>query len=751
MRTIFGVVALTFVASAVVAQTPIDRYATFVASFDNAVQPDYAAGDWRAAVSGEAELVEGRFGKALHIPDGRSVEFSADQKINLEAGTVEFWLLWTEELATAESSVSIFGMVTPEAGNYVNFNKISPTRLGMPVKQGPPGEGEWTWQRVDVDPTDWETPSWHHFAGVWEGGITALYVDGELTETAEGGAGFVEQPETFSFGRGPLTIDEVRISSMARTPEEIAAVANAEPGEETSIYLTDLAPASMEQQMGEVGIDSYLAIDEREMPLVIGRTAYARGVAIRAPGSVEFVVPEGMTALRGVYGASPFGREGANVDLTFSADGTGLQECTGLSADGEATPLTLAVQPGQTLRIEASPAGDAPGGVAVLSDAMLLGEGVEPPPSFSRELSADELTLQQMRTRVAEFSFELPDAPKGYVIYADHPVDEVDPAVEPLHESFPAALEIAAAPGEYEAAEFGVFAARDLSGINVTVTDLSGDAGTIGGDDVKVQLIRRVLMRKGYWMPRLPSNYETVSRFIFPNREFWLPESNFKEIYVLAHVPEDAVPGDYAGTLTVSADGADPTEMALNLTVRPVDLIQPTDRRYGMYYRANTLLDRPDEVNDAEFADMAAHGCTMIKGHTAINWFENEDGTIGWDFDLIRTTLEQGLEHGFFGEITIYDSLMRLAALMDLRGLDEEGEGDPVSENEEFLAIAERAFAELAELQAEYPQYEFLLTHMDEVFGRGRLPRYLDYAEVVRKTSDFRLYITLSYTRGASR
>lgn len=752
MRTILGLVALaialTLAAGAAMAQTPIDSYTTFMASFDNSIQPDYAAGDWRAAAGGEAELVEGKFGNALFIPDGRSVTYSADQKINLSAGTIEFWLLWTDELAGAEDSVSIFSMVTPEAGNYINFNKIGPTRLGMPVKQGPPEEGQWTWQRVDVDPTGWETPSWHHFAGVWEGGVTSLYVDGQLVETAEGGAGFVEQPDEFSFGRGPLTIDEVRISSRARTPDEIAAVANAEPGTETTMYLTDLEPAAMKQAVGEVGIDHYLAIDERQMPLVIGQTAYARGVAIRAPGHVEFVVPEGMTSFEGVYGASPFSREGANVDLTFSADGTGLQECTDLSADGEAMPMTLAVQPGQTLRIEASPADATPGGVAVVGDAMLLAEGVEPPPSFSRELTPDELTLQQMRTRVAEFSFDLPDAPGGYVIYGGHPVDEVDPTVEPLHETFPEALAIAAAPGEYEAAEFDLFAARDLAGINVSLTDLSGDAGTIAGDNVKVQLIRRVLMRKGYWMSRLPANYETVSRFIFPNREFWLPEGNFKEVYVLVHVPEDTQPGEYSGTITVSAEGAEPTEMALNLTVRPIDLIRLQDKRYGMYYRANWLLERPEPVNDAEFADMAAHGCTMIKGHTAINWARDDDGNITWDFDLIRTTLDQGLDHGFFGEITIYDNLMTLARLMDLRGLDEEGEGDPVSENAELLAVAEDCFAELKQLEREYPQYEFLLTHMDEVFGRGRLPRYLDYAEVVRKTSDFRLYITIPMTPG---
>ena len=564
MRTIIGVCVLMLVVGVAGAQAPIDNYTTFMASFDKTVEPDYCAGDWRAAVSGKAELVDGRSGNALFVPAGQSVTFNADQKINLSAGTIEFWLLWTEEMASSEASVSVFGMRTPEAGNYLNFNRLATGRLGMPVKQGPPGEGEWTWQRVDIDPSEWEAPSWHHLVGVWEGGVTALYVDGEFVEAEEGGAGFIETPSEFSFGRGPLTIDEVRISSIARTAEEIAAVANAEPGEASTVYLTDERPTAMQQAVGEVGIDNTLGVDERELPLVIGVRTYARGVALRAPGSMEFAIPEGMTSLRGAYGASPFGREGANVTLAFSLDGNAVQTCSDLTMGDEAMPLALPVEAGQTLRIEAIPVRDMTGGIAVVGDAMLLIDGVEPPPSFSREMTVDELAMQQMRSRAAQFGFDLPDAPKGYVVYAGHPVDDVDPAVEPLCATFPETLAIAAAPGEYEAAQFDIFAARDLAGINVSASDLTGDAGTIGGDDVEVQLIRRTLMRRGYWMPRGAANYDTASRFIFPASEFWLPEGNFKEIYVLVHVPDDAQPGAYSGTITVAADGAEATQMELD-------------------------------------------------------------------------------------------------------------------------------------------------------------------------------------------
>ncbi len=747
MRTTGICLALGLLGACGWAQTAIDAYTTFKASFDDGLLPDYCAGDWRAGVSGEAELVEGRFGNALFLPEGKSLSYKADGKINLAAGTIEFWLLWTEELAEAEEA-SLFGMVSEEQGNYVNFNKIQGERLGMPVKGGPAEEGKWTWQRVDVDFTTWEVGTWHHIAGTWEGGVTRIYADGELAEEEAGGAGLIEAPPEFSLGRGPLTIDELRISSIARSPEEIAAAAAAQPGEPASRYLTDLEPSDRGQALGVVGIDHQTAIDDREIPLVIGNRAYARGVALRAPGFVEFEVPEGFARLRGVLGVSPFGRAGASATVAFSLDGEESAVTPNISADAEPTPLDMAVQGGQTLRIEARVAGDEAGAVAVLGDAILLAEGIEPPPSFSRQMEPDELTMQTMRTEVAEFSFELPEAPNGYAIYAGHPVDEVDPALEPLGERFPEALAMQASPGEYEAVQFTLCAAQDLPSIRVTAGGLSGDAGTIPDDRVQVQLIRRVLMRKGYWMPRVPTNYETVSRFVFPNRDFWLPAGNFKEIYLLVHVPEDAAAGDYTGTVRVEPEGLEPSEMALQLHVHPIELVQPQNKRYGMYYRARYLQDRPQEVNDAEFADMAAHGCTTIKGHTAVEWLQDDDGNITWDFGLIRTTLDQARKHGFFGEITIYDNLMRLAALMGHGGLDEQGEGEPVSEQEDLLAVAKQCFTELKQLEDEYPEFEFLLTHMDEVFGRGRLPRYLDYAEVVRRASDFRLYITIPMSPG---
>ncbi|MEA3401045.1 MAG: DUF6067 family protein, partial [Armatimonadota bacterium] len=562
----------------------------------------------------------------------------------------------------------------------------------MAFNGGPPEDLQW--QRVDVDPSGWETDTWHHMAGTWEGGTITLFVDGALVDESTQANGLTETPSSLDVGGGPLVLDELRISSIARSAEEIAARASAREGEASWMYVTDLGPSATQQALGRVGIDAQIAIDDRELPLVIGQRAYARGVAVRAPGFVEFQIPEGYQRLTGSAGLSPFGEEGASTIVALSVNGREVQVYSDLTAGDEPAPVSLDIEGGSTLRIEARVAGERPGAVAVVGDLMALAPEVEGPPSFSRQMEADEVTIQQMRTHVAEFEFDLPEAPKGYVIYAGHPVDRIDPALEPLGKAFPEAMSIQAAPGEYEAAQFTLCAARDLPSVQVTAGPLSGDAGVIPAEQVSVQLVRRVLMRRGYWMPRKPGNYEVVSRFIFPNRDFWLPKGNLKQVYLLVDVPEDTAPGEYAGTVSIEAEGAEATEMALNLTVHPIDLIQPGDKRYGMYYRMRNVVDEPEQMH-AEFADMAAHGCTMIKGGAGIDFSKDEDGTITWDFNTIRTMLEGGREHGFFGEITVYDNLPRLASLMGYQGLDEEGHGEPVSEQEDLLDVARRCFAEL--------------------------------------------------------
>jgi len=249
-------------------------------------------------------------------------------------------------------------------------------------------------------------------------------------------------------------------------------------------------------------------------------------------------------------------------------------------------------------------------------------------------------------------------------------------------------------------------------------------------------------------MKREIENYEVVSRFLFPSREFWLPAGNLKEIQVIVHLPDDAQPGRYQGTISVASEGMEATQFALQVQVLPIELIEPPDKRYGMYYSfKKQWMANPDAL-DAELADMAAHGCTMLKPGVHITFEGAEDGTVTWNYDDIRLLLDTTRKHGFHGPMVIEDSVFRLAAAMGLKGITAEDAREPLAENAEFCRIMGETLQGLKEVAAEYPEFELVLTHMDEIFNENRLPRFIDAAKVIRQTPGFRSYQTVHTALG---
>jgi hypothetical protein len=88
-----------------------------------------------------------------------------------------------------------------------------------------------------------------------------------------------------------------------------------------------------------------------------------------------------------------------------------------------------------------------------------------------------------------------------------------------------------------------------------------------------------------------------------------------REYWLTIHVPDDARPGTYEGTLTFAAEAGSAT-LPLRLTVHPFAL-EPSRLIYSIYYRATLAPDgqptisseaKSEEQYRAEIADLKAHG-----------------------------------------------------------------------------------------------------------------------------------------------
>jgi len=96
---------------------------------------------------------------------------------------------------------------------------------------------------------------------------------------------------------------------------------------------------------------------------------------------------------------------------------------------------------------------------------------------------------------------------------------------------------------------------------------------------------------------------------------------DFQQFWLTVHIPEDAKAGVYKGDVTITAANAEPTTLALEVTVPSFDLLPP-QFEYSAYYP--TQLERPDTTDEerekyhpitdeqylAESRNMAVHGCT---------------------------------------------------------------------------------------------------------------------------------------------
>lgn len=230
------------------------------------------------------------------------------------------------------------------------------------------------------------------------------------------------------------------------------------------------------------------------------------------------------------------------------------------------------------------------------------------------------------------------DRARGFVPFAANYLDVVMPATVPTAEQLSPVLRIFAAPGEYEPISFAVRALSDQQGMTAAITPFTGDRGALPADAVQAGVVRTML-RKLH--PRTDDMLE-LPTFIEPMHAVDVPAGRSQWYWFTVRVPEDAAPGEYRATITISASGGEAT-IPVRLEVLPIKLLRPDGIAWGMYdYHGRTFGDDPDALS-AKFRDQAEHGMTsvgMCGNHGAEMTMEDGRVVLHWTGD---TDLERGM------------------------------------------------------------------------------------------------------------
>lgn len=209
----------------------------FHASFDGALDADFARGDASGTTEGAPEFAEGRFGQGLVVGDldgSAGVRYATEGNFSFERGTISLWVQpvnWRGD----ERGNRLFFNAWPEGGGLFSLYKYTSTAWGLTLFVDPDlGRRARTFAYSPID--DWVPGEWYHVACTWgrHEGIS-LYVNGEEVKTLNG-SGLVETPpqETMRFGGdwhsegGRTVIDEAMIFDRRLARHEIAALAGLE-------------------------------------------------------------------------------------------------------------------------------------------------------------------------------------------------------------------------------------------------------------------------------------------------------------------------------------------------------------------------------------------------------------------------------------------------------------------------------------------------------------------------------------------
>lgn len=292
--------------------------------------------------------------------------------------------------------------------------------------------------------------------------------------------------------------------------------------------------------------------------------------------------------------------------------------------------IIAAAETGQTKTLGSSPQVDQsiPGGQPELwvspTELPPLELGAKPVDSLPERRAHAQATLP---TGVTELPFvetapepALTEAEKqrGYLLFTRPTVEPVYPNSRPLAEERVTALTTFAAPGQFQPLNLAIYPVRPLVNLKVRASALTSAAGEIPTDRVDIRLATywnvghpRYVSLKTY--RRTPELLERVTVHSSPAHEcqrYWLT----------VHVPYDANPGVYKGTVTLWDDGFDRAiSVPVALRVLSFRLLKDPAKHFSAYYytlNRSWYRGRSDEfirkAADNDYRTMVDFGLDML-------------------------------------------------------------------------------------------------------------------------------------------
>ncbi len=191
----------------------------------------------------------------------------------------------------------------------------------------------------------------------------------------------------------------------------------------------------------------------------------------------------------------------------------------------------------------------------------------------------------------------------GFQLFQRHWQEHVFKNTLPLPTDNEPVLNATACPGEQEPMAFSLHALADLKQVAVTVAKpLTNPAGdVIPAAAIEVLPIRCLDKKTTY-----PAKdfYRDLPVLLERRAAVDIPGNESKTFWLDIDVPAQTPPGAYAGTLALTINGRNATQLPFSLRVLPFTLDEPRDIYWGEYYYGARNAKTPEEIKAQLLEDM---------------------------------------------------------------------------------------------------------------------------------------------------
>ncbi len=313
-----------------------------------------------------------------------------------------------------------------------------------------------------------------------------------------------------------------------------------------------------------------------------------------------------------------------------------------------------------------------------------------------------------------------------FVLWAADPMVKLPRDSRPP-EGVPKRVELQCARNEYEPAQLALTATRDVQNVTVRI-------GTIVHENSTYTLPRENATWNFVGFVRVEKNTTGTPRSeliceapadvpdpLLPDRTISVAAGQTQPIWLTIHVPEDAPAGEYAGTVTVAADGEE-ASLPIKLRVWPFPVPHERHLFYTNWfnYRQVCKFHGVEFASDEFWPVLEAYARAMAAHRQNVLWvplsliktLREPDGTLSFDYANLDRWIEICERHG-------------LADRIELTHLGHHGEGGWSSKDIVLrdIAATDRATGKPVTIPAREALPEFLAALQEHLDERGWLER----------------------------